>query len=201
MPHRLALAPLLLGLLLLPPGCGWGDGGDDGVEVLDQVNDPASYGLGTRADETREMAQTFTVGVAGRLTAVELLLEDFGSVGTDDLVVEIRTTTGGTPDADGASILAMGVISSSSLESPASFQRFDLDEEVPVAPGDVLAIVLKGLGAGFAFWWGGGDGTDYGPGAFFERTPSTGGVFELWLQPIDPFSEADLQFRTWVRED
>jgi hypothetical protein len=49
--------------------------------------------------------------------------------------------------------------------------------------------------------WGGGDGTDYGPGAFFERTSSTGGLFSLWLAPIDPFSEADLLFRTWVREE
>ena len=112
---------------------------------LDQFYIPVSHpGDALVIQDTRTIAQTFTVGVGGVLTAVEIEVGCcHGGPPPDDLLVEIGTTLpDGSPSDD---VLATRSVAceTSSIDSFA-FVRFRLDpDRFLVSPGDMFAIVLS----------------------------------------------------------
>ena len=90
------------------------------------------------------VAQTFTIGVGGVLTAVEIEVGCCGLVRrSDDLLVEIRTTLPDGSPSD--NVLASTVLRSKHLPIDSfAFVRFRLgSDQFLVSPGEIYAIVLS----------------------------------------------------------
>ena len=157
-------------------------------------------------DEIFPRAQTFTVGLAGTLTQVDLSLAlGPATLATDEILFDVRPTDGsGTPLVDDGSALAVVAIPATQLTGvldPGDLFEIDLSAfALQVAPGDRLAIVLRAavpfLG-GRAFSAGArvvtGDGY---PGGTAWYRPSS----EAWQPQPAPGDGVDLVFRTWVPE-
>ena len=119
------------------------------LPVVDQSYTPedASEGgggnLGIFADGVLiERAQTFTVGIAGRLTGVEIeILKRVGT--TEDVLVSLLATTDGVPDSN--LILASDSVGPAEIPSETMPRFVSLDfrsSNVFVELGDVLAIAV-----------------------------------------------------------
>jgi hypothetical protein len=166
----------------------------DPIRVIDQQHLTTRIGgLGVVGSTDVFLAQTFTVGLTGTLTQIDLNVffphEDFSRF-TDPLSIQLRTTVGGTPTNTVVDAIA---VAPQNLPT----DRFALTAfsgfGVNVTAGDALAIVLT-TGPNGNFGWGLG-ACCYGGGAA-HWTPN-GGAFV----PIS-FPEApEFLFRTWVEAD
>lgn len=162
--------------------------------ILDQDNDPtpgptAWIGLSNGVD----WSQTFTVGITGTLTRVDVRMFKASGDVTDPLLFDIRTTVAGVPtetDA-GANILASVSIAAGDVSTTESLFNVDLSSfSLGVTTGDVLAIVLRSDDAtGGAYQWRGTDPDVYSGGTAYFRTGGTWGEEE---------QIEDLNFRTYV---
>lgn len=145
---------------------------------------------------TSEAAQTFTVGITGTLTEVDLFAYRFsGSIG--DLIVDIRgTQANGLPTTGaGQELLTTTVPASSVSGSGPGFLAVDLSSfNFHVTAGESLAVVIHVApdpNADVTYWWGGRTDNQYANGFMTVRDNGTGGwvVFDTnW----------DLGFKTWV---
>jgi hypothetical protein len=146
-----------------------------------------------------ERAQTFTVGVAGQLTAFDASLSMnlfFGNV--EDLMWGIFATTNGVPDEVP---LASGIleVALSSLARPVTV---DVSSAfIQVMPGDVLAFGLTNTSARLAdeSWFIYGERVTTGGGylrgaAFLRVTDGSSPGFETW----NPTPDVDWRFTTFV---
>jgi hypothetical protein len=95
-------------------------------------------------------AQTFKVGIGGTLAAVGVEVETSSPLTSGDLTLEIRGTTLGMPiDLSQSPLLSVSLPSSvfsgvSFFGPPQPFGIFDVSSfQLPVTPGEVLAIDLK----------------------------------------------------------
>ena len=117
------------------------------AEVLDQSHDFPPDQEGTiRSDIDR--VQTFTVGVTGTLTRIELRARRFTDSTSAPLIIDIRNTSSGVPEEPNSPVLATTTASAGSIPlgsiSNAPFTSFDLSTaSLDVSSGDVLAIVLR----------------------------------------------------------
>jgi hypothetical protein len=118
--------------------------------MLDQIADGDNLHE-TGFDQLIDKAQTFTVGLAGYLTRVDVKLHTAGGTPVEDVLFDIRTTAAGVPtepDA-GANILFSAVIPKTTVPFAPIFgdvpwTTVDLGPaSFLVAPGDVLAICLR----------------------------------------------------------
>lgn len=162
--------------------------------VVDQQQPTVDAGATTFAiggASEQKLAQTFTVGVGGRLAEVRL------PIGCESgrLDVEIQGTMA-TGEPDGTTLVRRsfradalpGVV-------PATFVAFALPRRLTVAPGDVLAIVLSNA-TGTCGVASSPDGDSYSAGrAWYDARPNPPGW--LTLSPGSP--EDDLPFQTVVR--
>ena len=108
----------------------------DGEILLDQFSTgEVTSGIASPQD----FAQTFTVGIEGTLNSVALL---YSEVGTP--IIEIRETVGGLPvDSPPLGLVNVGFVNA---PSPPVWRHIDFSAfNIPVEPGDVLAIVLKSV--------------------------------------------------------
>lgn len=89
------------------------------------------------------MGQTFTVGITGILSAIEVRVAKNTAI-IEDLTLDLRTTNGALPGPAGA-ILATASLSAGDIpDTLFSFISFDLsDAEINVAAGDFLSFVLS----------------------------------------------------------
>ncbi len=169
--------------------------------MLDQEYDPAFnnrlLGVGEVSglgDPDIDLAQTFTVGIAGTLTSVETLIRREAPT-TADLLFDIRTTAGGVPtepDA-GVNVLAQLTAPAASIPTTSGFVSFDVSAfNIAVTPGEVLAIVLQSTGANPAYLWSGTSTDGYGGGATYRRFLSSD---PTWATTG---AASDLAFRTFV---
>ncbi len=181
LPHALATAtlialvtsapatadPILLDQASLPT-----QGPNDVGSTLAGLSDPPSGFF---------RAQTFTVGLSGRLARVDVLL--FGHA---DVLLHILDTIDGVP--------TMAVLASkhSTLTSDDGWRTFDLADRLTVAAGRVLAIELVNVLNAPLGWLGQQPGPRYGGGADFFRNESAG-FPTVTLNP-----EHDNYFRTFV---
>jgi len=181
----------LLVLAFVVAGCGGGGGGDEqdlepGVEALDQAMEPdPPRDSGSGPDR----AQTFTVGITGRLTRLDLQLYE-ESTPVAPLYIQIRPTTGGAPVEESTSALAgFAIIPGEIGTLPGEWATFDLTTfDIQVQKGDVLAIVLQSDDERWNWQGEGADG--YDDGNTFVRVAPT----------FPTFTEFDLDqgFRTYV---
>ena len=164
--------------------------------LVDQSFLPAQLNLFTWVRDDVAGAQTFTVGVSGYLTRVEVLLTH--DTGLGSAMLDVRPTLGGVPVEDGALALAHALLSvtTNDRSSPTALVAADLSAfSIPVVRGDVLALVLQGPEAN---WWGQTNAT-YDRGELFIRSPSLGTA--TFTRPVGNSPNElpyDLAFRTWV---
>ena len=181
LPHALATAtliglvasapatadPILLDQASLPT-----QGPNDTGSTLAGLSDPPSGFF---------RAQTFTVGLSGRLARVDVLL-----LGRADVLLHILDTVDGVP--------TMAVLASrhSTLTTDDGWRTFDLADRLTVAAGRVLAIELVNVLNAPLAWHGQEPGPRYAGGAdFFRNEPA--GFPTITLNP-----NHDNYFRTFV---
>jgi len=102
--------------------------------------------IGDTASSEKEVGQTFTVGVDGTLTRVEVYLALLGNSPPVDALLTVYDTSGGLPNAE----LGSALVSSTNIHqgSPA-FVSFDLSAfDIPAIENDVLAFGIKPAGIG-----------------------------------------------------
>jgi hypothetical protein len=165
----------------------------EATPILDQSFDAPSflnYGFGGDIG----LAQTFTVGVTGVLTQVDVEIRR--DAGIPDLLLDIRPTIEGVPVASDADALASFVIPSAGVPTDAAFLSTDLSAaQIAVSLGDVLAIVLRAPGPGGPLnysWQGSISPPLYGSGSGFFR----GGGSPVWFPASS--GPTDFSFQTFV---
>lgn len=171
-----------------------------GTLMLDQgvvPPDPPPFGAGIGSPGTPfelDTSQTFTVGLAGLLSRVDVFaaVETFyGNTATLDWDVRPVSTLHSPLDAD-ASALAKGTLTLTADRQQFGFLTLDFSQApFPVFVGERLAIVLS-TSSGSMGWWGYAAG--YAGGEPWQRsTPPNNGF--AW---VDYTPEYDLGFRTFV---
>ncbi len=190
--HRLQVE-VALGLVLTTLAFAAPAAADPPALVLDQQQpliDAAENTMAVGGSSEQKLAQTFTVGVAGKLAEVRF------PIGCADgrLVVEIQGATA-TGEPDGVTLVST-TVRASRLPSvvPATFESIRLPRRLRVAPGDRLAIVLSN-DSGSCGVAASPDGDTYADGqGYFDARPNPPG----WL-PFFPLSpEDDMPFQTVV---
>jgi hypothetical protein len=161
------------------------------AETLDQQYDVSpSATADTASPFGQEIAQTFTVGIAGTLTRIDAqLVRIFGTGGT--AIFTLYDTSGGVPNV---------VLDTSSLNWDAipttgfDFQSFDVSSlAIPVSVGQVLAFGIKSSGE-----------TGFGLRSSFNQNPYAGGESRFRALSVPPgpwtsFSPShDYGFKTYV---
>ncbi len=145
------------------------------ADVIDQVYDAGADGSvgGPGISSVQEVAQTFTVGIGGTLSLVEVQVQQGSSQPDQDLVLRILGTNAGAPD--------LGQVLATTVIPRADVPPLDFDNPefvgvdvggfgIIVAPGDVLAIHLQyPTGTGSYFCFGQFEGTQYGGGEAYSR--------------------------------
>jgi len=106
----------------------------------------AFVGFSTSGTQT-QLAQTFTVGISGILSRIDISLTKASEDATRDIVIDIRpTTSSGAPDPDDThAFLTASVSPSSVLKFPGiSLITFDISSSnFSVVAGDILAITIS----------------------------------------------------------
>jgi hypothetical protein len=135
-------------------------------EVLDQQND-VSAAIADSASSAQEIAQTFTVGVNGTLSRIEVLLARF-SFTADNAILTVYSSAGGVPDASlGSAMVSAGAVSTTAP----TFVSFDLSAlAVAVSVEDVLAFSIHSAGSPFLLPFS--DSSTYAGGSPWRRTLS-----------------------------
>jgi hypothetical protein len=144
----------------------------------------------------QDVAQTFTVGVSGQLTQIDILMTTRGTP-PGDLILDVRSTTAGVPNEDDGSVLGSIVVPAATLP-PASFVSFDLSGAgIQLAAGDVVAFVLRSRDStlGDDYWIGGGDPGGYAAGDAFLRQNGSPGTWQPWDGSTNVI---DLGFKTYM---
>lgn len=171
--------------------------------ILDQVYAPGTYNSYVVVNALTR-AQTFTVGISGMLSRVEVGLETGGSsYPSAERTFQIVSTVDGTPVYGEGVLAEFTILLPGSGPEHAGFYGADLSGfGLMVTAGDVLAIVDAGGALGdLGHWWTGtfSVGDPYARGAayttrFVRDVPGT------TLLPFDPEGDLqyDLAFRTWV---
>jgi hypothetical protein len=141
--------------------------------ILDQSFDAPSFlAFGFGGDV--HLAQTFTVGLAGVLTRVDLEIRR--DSGIPDVLFDVRPTEGGVPVESDALALVSLTIPNTSIPTSFSFLQVDFSSTpIPVSVGDVLAVVLRAPGEGSTlnYGWQASFFPQYVSGdGFFREVPS-----------------------------
>lgn len=159
------------------------------ADVLDQSNE-VTAGIAAARITNNYWAQTFTAGVDGTMSLLELDLAQNGDPAAGDLVVEVRTVVGGVPSED---VLASATVTST--EIPDDFGWVQVPVSVSQLAGQQFAIVLTAPDAGSDC---GGAGCGYR--WHFNVDAYAGGAFQF-SQTGNSWMDAgslDTGFRTYV---
>jgi len=167
------------------------------VPVLDQEHNPFLNIQGNIGQHSNgffgDRAQTFTVGITGILSRVEIRVFNRDLVATQPLIIDIRTVVGGVPtEANfGPNILETHSVAAALVPTTQfGFVGVDL-AGIAVTAGDVLAIAARTTDpANFSFIWGATNTDLYAGGAQYNRV--TGVPYGL------NDGVRDLNFRTFV---
>ncbi len=122
---------------------------DQELDAFARSNDPTQPLEGPNIDAGQLPLQTFTVGVGGILTAIDVQVQQgTGDVPTSDVVLTLRNTLpSGAPDRTqdlGFVSLPVGSISPFTNFNSGPFATFDVSGlNINVSPGDVLAFELS----------------------------------------------------------
>lgn len=175
---RGSLIALVLGLVWLAPAA---DATSVLEPVLDQSFENVSPNSRSAINRGLDKAQTFTNGITGTLTRVDVIIgADVAQSG--DLYFDVRPTVGGRPVENNAASLIDIVIPRESLPTLGREDWVEIDVSsfaLAVTAGDLLAIVLRDPESTgqrfFSFsWLEGNGGPGYPRGKAFGRTAGVG---------------------------
>jgi hypothetical protein len=164
--------------------------------TLDQVFEPGAANAIVGFATVGAWAQTFTVGLTGTLSSVDLILSS-GPTADDVIRVDIRGTTAGNPNLDDGAVLGSRLVSGLGLpeNNSSAFVRVDFSaQNIPVIAGQRLAIVLMrvvGTGGSDVLWITENQPEDYLGGNGVQRNGGTGAA---WTPLV-----SDFYFRTHVQ--
>jgi hypothetical protein len=155
-------------------------------------NNGANVGLG----------QTFTAGISGTLTGVELFLNRLDATAPANLTIQIESTSNGDPSG---TVLASATVATSSIPTTAGWVGVTFATPPTVAAGTVYAITLPDLPQqDVAPWlvWGLDSTataayTDYAGGEAYASVAGAWATLARVLNDGDS-GNADLAFRTYV---
>jgi hypothetical protein len=151
--------------------------------ILDQSFEPATLSRFLGIGPGTSGAQTFTVGITGILTEVDVLVERNGGAG---LRFDIRPTVNGVPVENDAMTLASITVPASTVPFPASFLDFDVSSfGILISQGEILAMVLSDNSR----WFGTPNDPYPGGAAYFRFADTT-------FTPV--FDNLDVGFKTFV---
>jgi hypothetical protein len=207
--RRAAVLAVSVLALLAQTHSGWA------IPVLDQINDaPTGQVRQAREVHFTDYAQTFTVGLTGTMTSVDVWITRQSQVFTNaDLLWDIRSTSFRQPLIDttftnvptnaDASALASGSISPNNVPfapNVGTWMSISLGAGVQVTTGDILALVLR-LEDRFiisnTYLWFGVGPNPYSGGEAFGRSTSSADWFPDSFQFPRP-NRTDFSFRTFV---
>ena len=171
--------------------------------ILDQTDGAPLNGAGVfLATLGIDIAQTFTVGIAGTLSQVAVNIARTGDT-TAPLFVEIRSTVGGIPNAVDGQVLLSTPLSAAAVpiagpttagpfsSAPFAFVNVDLSAfGLAVTPGEVLALSLTSDAVRGGYLWGLNAPGTYAGGHGYYRGNS---LDAAWI-----LGGADQNFRTFV---
>lgn len=156
--------------------------------VLDQSMEPNPANVWKGIGGGVDHAQTFTAGMTGRLTRVDVRIQRYASSG--DLFFDVRGTSSGVPIEDDGDTLASVTLPAASVPTSYAWVSVDISfADVTVRTGDVLAIALRTATGGYQ--WEGQQGNPYPGGEPYFRNPGSG--YPTWTIQTE-----DLGFRTYV---
>jgi hypothetical protein len=164
--------------------------------VLDQQHNVATSIADSTNGAVSEVAQTFTVGVAGTLDHFEISMFQLNSIFTTsgDPQLSVYSTAGGVPT--GTALATVQIPSAQVPLNTAAFVSFDVSaSSIPVTVGEVLAFGVFTSSDPGPYFLPYDDDTgaadDYTAGAAYRRT-----------RPADPWQSfqptKDHEFRTFV---
>jgi PKD domain len=158
--------------------------------VKDQAFEPTPPDTIPTIHSSLRWAQTFRVGVTGTLARVDVLVAQQFNRQPEDLEVTIYDTVGGAPHAALTAPFRIAAASVPIVIHPSTWDGYaylSAAFALPVAAGDVLAIVVS-TGPASQYYWAGVFGGGY-PGGQLYRTSST-----VWSGA----GPEDQAFRTFV---
>jgi hypothetical protein len=163
--------------------------------IVDQRFEPDPFLFALNSGVPVEKAQTFTVGLPGRLVRIDVLSIRDANHDVGALHVDVRPTVGGAPAEDEQSVLATVTVSAEDISDLGDILSIELPwPGIAVSPGGRLAIAFRAEGGGsFVIAAGGNEG--YTAGAHYARDPSQG--VDRWIV----LPGADIGFQTWVDQD
>jgi len=164
--------------------------------VLDQQHNVPTSTADSSNGAVSEMAQTFTVGIAGTLDHIDALMFQLGApfLTNGDPRLSVYNTTAGVPS--GAPLVTVQIPSASVPFNNAAFVTFDVSAaNIPVSVGQVLAFGIWTTSDPGPYFWlediDNGGPNSYPGGAAFRRT--------LPNQPWQAFTPPmDHEFKTFV---
>jgi hypothetical protein len=142
-----------------------------------------------------DIAQTFTVGITGRLDHVDLSLASLAATNAD-LRVQIRTVTGGLTDTGPGAELGTFFIDAADVPVLGSFAVFKFisadfsGADILVTVGQQLAIEIESAATAGGYLWAFTSGNPYAGGHGQFREPAGAGAFNV--------GGGDQYFRTFV---
>jgi hypothetical protein len=98
-------------------------GSSQAAPGLDQSFEPTSPNVFAGIDPSADKAQTFTVGITGQLTRVDVYIRRLDAGTSDSLVFDIRETVSGVPIEDDGTTLASATLAPSSVPLTTGFRR------------------------------------------------------------------------------
>jgi hypothetical protein len=150
---------------------------------LDQSYTPTVNSTDT-VSTSESVAETFTVGIAGVLTDVEVPVSDSGSPNAP-IVVDITTLTAGAPNL--SNVVGTGTIPASSLNGSAQYVTTTLSLQPTVTVGEQLALVLTTTNTSGSYSWWDANVTGYAGGSAFERTGGSWNALSGWDKAFATF--------------
>jgi len=178
------------------------------VPIIDQTYEPRSVSDIGFTSTGGSAVQTFTVGVTGKLAAVDLVVN--GGVGgviapdpcAQGVTLDVQIVSTAVDGSPSSQVLATGRLPSNMLpprsvsaQRPINFMRVDLSPLLDVAAGNVLAFTATFSGFRCGEILGGGNGatpSTYAGGALFYQFDQNGRSSWFAVPYLDYY------FRTYV---
>lgn len=160
------------------------------ASVKDQAFEPSPPDTIPTIFRENRWAQTFTVGISGTLTRVDVQVAQLFFQQPEDLLVTIFDTAGGAPRAPLTAPFHISPSLVPVVPHPSSFDAYaflSASFALPVTAGDVLAIVLS-TGSSSTYYWAGAFAGGYPGGQLYGTTTA------VW----SAIGTQDQAFRTFV---
>jgi hypothetical protein len=159
-------------------------------QIKDQAFEPSPPDTIPTIFSNLRWAQTFTVGITGTLTGVDVLVAQLFQLQPEDLEITIFSTIGGVPYVAVTAPFHLSPATVPIVSHPSTWDGYAYLRApfaLPVTAGDVLAIVVS-TGPTSQYYWAGAFAGGYRGGQLYENSAGS------WF----PSGSEDQAFRTFV---